>query len=723
MAESEALKVQKDVKPWSREQIFQRVGSPSFKEGAQPLDGNGHPRGTRRLTDMPLTFGGLSGVGDALVNRIFEQGARMVPNWVRTLGPLKHGAGPEQAGEHEVYGRLLRSFQTWTDVPGFQWHRWYDWNLHIQPAEAFDWLRGAANRIPLKKEAEPGAPPLDQFVDGSLECEWDMGSIGPAPGPMFTDVDKGTQSRWMWPMTGDLTWVVGRSIYDGGHEFSAETPDPADPTKTIKGPPLARSELHPVKAMAHARVEAIPFAGSKHRVPVTQFAFFASVSGGYIDFASLSPVGDDYEFLVDLPRRPDDFQPLQHNIGATPDFPFNRLALRRLEPTFELDFVPYQNAFGALPVSQLRDKFAPSVTFETPDPERPDEVQARIRIPLKQLAAQSAAKSYGVVVNVGWPDPNQTQGKKVKRCLVTLQRIHPVTGLEGNGEWRAKLAVNRRWFHVEQHGIRDEQVGGGLFGGPKRRDPSAATDMVRMPPAVEFFLPEDEHVEVHAHVWELNLMDDIYLRPADGRTVKFNRVQVFAEALRSGDDPGTALAGDPLTDVAAFVASIPLAVLELIETIPVVGFVVQLIETLLSLLPGSPSPTNLLGLLGERPADWREHVDVQPPRPEGQGSFVVQRVVARNAILLMADSLNQENKPLAVLDAGAGFPEENAKNPLPVKDDGTTPVKLTAVALEEDSLLAELFEFKRTGSAAAFSRDLVRYELEYTVEISAQELG
>jgi hypothetical protein len=324
-----------------------------------------------------------------------------------------------------------------------------------------------------------------------------------------------------------------------------------------------------------------------------------------------------------------------------------------------------------------------------------------------------------VIINLGWPDPSKAQGKKVKKCKVTLKRIHPVTGLENPGEWRAKIAVNRRWFHIEQKGVRDELVSTGLFS-PKQRVPTAATDLLRMPPAIEFFLPEDRTVEVHSHVWELNLMDDIYLRPDDKRTVRFNRVQIFAEATRSGEDPGTVLQGDTLSDVAAFAASIPLAILEMIETIPVVGFLVQFLETLLSLLPGDPTPTNLLGLLGERPADWRQHVDVQPPR--ATGTFVVQRVVARNAILLMADSLKQENQPLAVIDAGHSFAEENSNNPLPIKDDGHTDVKLTGVALSEDSLLAELFEFQRTPTVAAFSRDLVRYELEYAVDISPQEL-
>ncbi|MFZ5891687.1 MAG: hypothetical protein ACOY0T_11590 [Myxococcota bacterium] len=703
---------ERDTKPWAPERPFQRVKSPSFTPAgavdAKRLDGDGHPRGTRRFEDAPFIIPGLKGTLDDVINfKVFEKGLRMTPNWVRTVGPLAHSSAGERVGEHELYGFLLRSFQTWTDVPGFQWHRWYDWNFHVQPAPEFDWLRGKANLIELgKPKTDPTEPPLEQFVEGSLECEWDAGSIGPKPGPMFSDLKQGTKSGWIWPMAGDWVWIVGRSIYDGGHEFRRKEGG------VEVGPRLCRSELHPCKAMATVRTAAVPLGGSKHRVPVTQFAFFASALGGYMDFDTLAPLDDDYEFLVDLPLMPDDFQPLTHDIGRTPEFPLNRLVLRRPEAIAEFDFVPYQNAFGALSVGTLREKFKPEVSFETPDPAKPEQVQARIRIPLKKLAAQTKAKSYGVIVNLGWPDPYKNQGKKVKRCLLTFKRIHPVTGVEGTGEWRMKLAVNGRWFHLEQNGIKDESK------------PAKTTDITALPAPIEMFLPDHETVRVHAHIWELNLMDDVYQRKDPDRTVRFNRIQIFAEAIRSGEDPGDVLEGDTLSDLGSFVAALPLAVLELIESIPLIGPVVQFIELILSLIPGKPSPTNLLGKIGEQPADWRKHIDRQPPKPEPKGSHVVQRVVARNAILMMSDSLTIENGPVAVIDAGHGFSDENKKNPLPLDKNGKTEVKLSAVAMREDSDLAELFEFVRsTPTASTFPRKFIRYELEYDVEVSDQDLS
>jgi hypothetical protein len=225
---------------------------------------------------------------------------------------------------------------------------------------------------------------------------------------------------------------------------------------------------------------------------------------------------------------------------------------------------------------------------------------------------------------------------------------------------------------------------------------------------------------------ELNVMDNIARQPADERTVRFNRIQLFAEAIRVGEDPRTAVPGDDLSDVATFFASLPLALLELIESIPIIGFAVQILETLLAIF--GISPTQLLGLAGEQVADWRQHIDARPPRAP-TGCHVVQRVIARNTILMLAESFNDGNLPLAQCDPDKGFPEENAVNPLPVRENRaiTEDITLKGIALKEDSKLAELFEHQRTAGLAAFNpggrfRKFVRYELNYQVEVTDQEV-
>lgn len=683
----------KDSKPWDPQRPFWRVGSPSFNLKST-VNGDGHAMGTRRAADFPSAAIGIAP----------REALRLTPSWVRTQEPLENSLTAERASEQEVYGQLIRSFQTWTDAPGLQWHRWYDWNFHVRPVSAFDWLRGPANRGEL-----PALEGEVSVAEHSLECEWDT-AFGWRPGAMFNVPDSGRMGIDMaWPMTGDWVWLAGRSIYDGGHEFGR--------------PELCRSELHPVKAVANVRREAFRFAEVGHFVPAIQFAFFASKLGGYVCFDQLSPPRGHYEFLVDLPLAPDEFASTTHAVGSTPELPFNRIVLRRLEPLIHFDFTSHQNVRGAkLSPAELDQKFRPLVTFEIPDPSKPRQVQARIRIDLQELD-RLHIDSYGVIVSMGWPDRNKTQGRRIKRCRVDLVNLHPANiggDIFSADEWRFKVCVNNRWFQWERDGIFDEDHI--LF--PEVNFPLALPGG-----PLEFFLEEDEAIKVHTHGSDLNLMDDPIADQsdeveggADARTVKFNRIQLFAEALRAGEDPTTAVPGDPLLDVAAL--GLPLAILEAVEAIPVIGDAVALVELIASIV--GLSPQQLLGVLGEQTADWKRHIDIQPPRA-GDHAYVMQRVIARNVVHLLSGTLKDGNAPLGICDPGHSYPEET--NPLPVKDrNDAAPQLLVLKGLRtrEDDPLAELFEPDRktlphaTLARGGSHRDKVQYELTYSVQITPQ---
>src|SRR4051794_2790520 len=153
-----------------KNRAFIRVGSPSSK--TQPfLTGQGHDRsGTRHEDDFPASF---------LLDLLMRKTILLAPSWAKTeVAPKSNAVVAERAAEQELFGTLGRSFQTWTDAPGIQWHRWYDWNFHVEPAPNFDWLRGAANRI---EQNRSGAA---QLIKGAMECEWDTGAFGDGrPGP------------------------------------------------------------------------------------------------------------------------------------------------------------------------------------------------------------------------------------------------------------------------------------------------------------------------------------------------------------------------------------------------------------------------------------------------------------------------------------------------------------------------------------------------------------
>jgi hypothetical protein len=701
--------VARDEKPWDRTRLFQRVGSPSHRPGEPALDGNGHQQGTRRFEDFDKGF------GFGFEAKPLRAGIRMVPAWVRTLPRPgepnfgTHGLLPEAEAEHELYGQLIRSFQTWTDVPAFQWHRWYDWNFHVLPAEEFDWLRGRGNR-----EAPPpkaGHRPFCQMQgkkqkEGAIECEWDTGGFSTSrPGGMFTTLGKQQDglspltSNWIWPMAGDWVWITGRSIYDGGHEHNR----------------MCRTELHPCKAMAFARRAAAPLPGAAHAVPVTQFAFYSSAIGGLLNFHTLAPPkdGEDYEFLVDLPLMPDEYLPLEHPIGVAPDFPFNRIQLRRPEPVFTVDFDTFAHNTKKFVPDDVRREFPPEVTFETPDPAKPLEMQARIRVPFKAMCKKFPdARAYGFIVSLGFADPSATQKTKVKRCSVKLVSVKavsagfsivediPIVGIFFKSEFRLKFCVNHRWFHFDA-----ENVG--------------SDDVLKL---------------VHAHGLEADLMDDVIRDEPGNRTIMFNDIQVVAEAISSGEQvpPGI----DP--NLAEGVLALPLAAIEALARIPVLGAIPQWLNGILAIF--GLSPGQLLGKVGSRPVKWLEHVDIRPPRTGGgfTNTHVIQRVVVRNILDKLAKTIAQENGPLGMIDPGGGVGDAPKFNPLAVKPaDGTkprvaadgkpVPFELMALSLEEDSDLAELYELDIPAGTpdAPFKdggpkRGSVSYELKYEVTLEPQ---
>ena len=172
--------------------------------------------------------------------------------------------------EREVEGSLEKSFQTWTDVPFFQWHQWFDWNFWVKPSEKTSYLMASANK-------------------GMLECEWDLGAaFGHRLGletPIYSGVDLG------WPMAGQHVWLAGRWIFDCGH-------------------PPYKSELHPVKALASVRWRGVHFKeNGKYYVPGLRFTFFASRNGGYYAYPHLHTGNGakkkHYKFDLIIPPHPE----------------------------------------------------------------------------------------------------------------------------------------------------------------------------------------------------------------------------------------------------------------------------------------------------------------------------------------------------------------------------------------------------------------------------------
>ena len=280
-------------------------------------------------------------------------------------------------------------------------------------------------------------------------------------------------------MAGQNVWITGRWIYDCGHERGN----------------LFKTELHPCKAVASARWEAVKFEEHDHCCPAIQFMFFACRHGGYLDFQTLNNL--NYEFIVDLPEHQE--EAFEFPIGHSPDFPMNTLLVRpRL--LMKCDYEPFNNAFGKLAPKGMAD---PQV--ELLPPSKPGKLpsQAKVIIPLQTL--DSSIDSYGVVLSLGWYDPAREQRKRVKKVIVSFNSFEPHEDHDPtsrHSELQIKFGANGRWFAFYE----DELL--------------AETRSLGLGKQVVLYLSEDQYIAVNCHGMENDPVGDVMLEPTNSRILR-----------------------------------------------------------------------------------------------------------------------------------------------------------------------------------------------------------
>ena len=468
-------------KQWEYANPFKRINSPSKGLLDKLADGQGYLKGCHAPSD---------GDNGTFLGWLLNGLMRTIPGWVPVSGET----------EFEVEGSLFHSFQTWTDVPVWQWHRWYDWNFHLVPDPDYKYIAGPANQGPTPDEMKDLEEKGERWIGkaGSIECEWDCGAFGNKPGPMFS-------RDWAWPMTNQRVWIAGRWIYDCGHATNKNNKDPR------RGPVgLMRTELHPCKAIASARWEAFNFPenGGLY-VPAIQFMFFASSLGGYRAFPTLG--GHDYEFIVDLPKL-NAGQTVSAPIGATPDFALNTVALRTPHLLHKFDYDAFSNAAGSkASVVPVIEPIAPA------DPSQPPQ-QAKIKIPL----SGASGDYFGVIISLGWYDPDHTQARKVLHCQVKLDNLHKgdVDHDTFSEEWSIKIGVNGRWYTQYWDGVRND------------------TTLKLIAPSIDIWLSEDDFITISSHGAEIDLVGGFFDGPEAARTLRLGpRVVNWGQDVMSNDLP------------------------------------------------------------------------------------------------------------------------------------------------------------------------------------------
>lgn len=438
--------------------------------------------------------------------------ARVVPAWIlvepHAVAPNFKQFFEPNAAFQEVEGKLIRSFQTWTDFPVAQWHQWYDWNFHVEPAVGYRHLPGPANKL----EGLGGKTPVVKGASNTMECEWDTGAFSKVQNfepSMF-------RADWSWPMAGDFVWIAGRWIYDCGHAA-------IDPKTGAEE--FVRTELHPCAAVASARWEGVEFKsdlteiiwppGSDEKatfrpakdtpaVPGIRFMFFASRKGGYKNFSSLanpnSVFEKNYRFIVDVPSF--DAQNRTAAIGATPENAENTLVSPNplLLASFSFD------AFSNNVNGKFQKKDPVITVIERGPGQLPNQVI--VEIPIDQLDADTDA--YGVIISLGWHDNANVLAKRVMKCDVNIASIDLISrALLGGGlPFILRIGVNGRWFRKEF--------------------PSLGPSLRTINHRFSFFLPLDQptsagaDIKVNAHGKIVKRVGNFLKKSASDRTVKLN---------------------------------------------------------------------------------------------------------------------------------------------------------------------------------------------------------
>jgi hypothetical protein len=315
----------------------------------QPIDADGRARGCRLPTSIQVSVG--------VANK--DLGG-VIPSWVEATPTPR---SPPTGEAREVEGRLSDAHISGTDFPFRPWHRYYDWNYHVLPDPRYRNLLSTAN------VAE---------ANSDLECEWDTTFLPP----------------WAWGQRGQRIWVLGRWIYDCGHPTSAGY----------------RTEIHPPKAVATFRSEAVRFFGNQGPTRATVATIYIGRNDSYFS----SHINDqDYSINVPLPPRP--------NRTATP-----RVLVRTMT---------------ALP--------PPVNPVVSPVPSASAPQLLNVLVPLKGLSPEP--DEYGLIVSAGWSDADGSETKQILKRRVTIDKIFMDANLDPllRDEWYVYVCVNGRWKTFE----------------------------------------------------------------------------------------------------------------------------------------------------------------------------------------------------------------------------------------------------------------------------------
>ena len=231
-------------------------------------------------------------------------------------------------------------------------------------------------------------------------------------------------------------------------------------------------------------------------VPGIRVLFFASRLGGYKPFATIND--HDYQFIVDLPKLSGQVSPWY--LGHTTDFPLNTGVLRAPHLLYSVQFL---NSGDGAPgnVQPTWEPVPAAAPGQLPE-------QIKLTFPLTQLPADTTY--YGVIVNFGWFDPDQSPARRVKRCKIHFDHFQKMNVNHDvfSEEWMLKFGVNGSLVYPQFHRSQE------------RKELSAQRNVP------EFYLADTDSIYISSHGAEMDQMDDVFQRTRHDRTLQLNGTDV-----------------------------------------------------------------------------------------------------------------------------------------------------------------------------------------------------
>ena len=183
-----------------------------------------------------------------------------------TLAPDEGWVWIERTGRRRrsISGVVVTTGVARNDTPSN--HESHDWNAHVVVDTGYEGVVSPANGDSTDPALEPD--PDNPRNPDIIELEWETGirtseKEGDGANPFFP--------KWAWPSVGDRVWAEGEWVYDCGHP------------KDVPNGEQFRSEIHPPRAVATMREQAMPLPGTGATpVAVTATDLYIHGRGGFV---------------------------------------------------------------------------------------------------------------------------------------------------------------------------------------------------------------------------------------------------------------------------------------------------------------------------------------------------------------------------------------------------------------------------------------------------------